>query len=106
MVEDRDAIYQVAYDEAKQAVAEQVGALDNLRGRAATLLAVASLATSFLGGEHRRDLATTHRHLALYLERHYDDNARRVGRLYWLFIAASVLLGVEVFPWLVVLIRR
>ena len=160
MPEDRDAIYQLAYDEAKQAVAQQVGALDNLRTRAGTLLAVASLSTSFLGGivlqdkapegwlswaaigaflgavaitlvllvprprwlfststkviieqyaegEHPRDLATAHRHLALHLEGHEDRNARRLNRLYGLFIAASVLLGGEVLLWLlVVLIRR
>src|SRR6266568_4263975 len=57
MPEDRDAIYQLAYDEAKQAVAQQVGALDNLRGRAGTLLAVASLSTSFLGGIVLQDKA-------------------------------------------------
>lgn len=159
MPEDRDAIYQLAYDEAKQAVAQQVGALDNLRGRAGTLLAVASLSTSFLGGivlqdkapegwlswaaigaflgavaitlalllprpgwlfgtsakviieqyaegEHPQDLATTHRYLALHLEDHEDRNARRLNRRYWLFTAASVLLGGEILLWLVVLIRR
>jgi hypothetical protein len=159
MPEDRDAIYQLAYDEAKQAVAQQVGALDNLRGRAGTLLAVASLSTSFLGGivlqgkaphewlswaaigaflgavaitlvllvprpgwvfgtsakviiedyaegEHPQDLAATHRRLALYLEGHEDSNAKRLRRLYWLFVAASVLLGGEILLWLVVLIRR
>lgn len=159
MPEDRDAIYQLAFEEARQAVAQQVGALDNLRSRAGTLLAVASLSTSFLGGivlqdkapegwlswaaigaflgavaitlvlllprpgwlfgtsakviieqyaegEHPRDLATTHRHLALHLEGHEDRNARRLNRRYWLFTAASVLLGGEILLWLVVLIRR
>jgi len=159
MPEDRDAVYQLAFEEARQAVAQQVGALDDLRGRAGTLLAVASLSTSFLGGialqdkalegwlswaaigaflgvvavtlallvprprwvfgtsakviigqyaegEHPRDLATTHRFLALHLEGHEDRNAKRLNRLYLLFTAASVLLGGEVLLWLVVLIRR
>ncbi len=159
MPEARDAIYQLAYDEAKQAVAQQVGALDNLRGRAGTLLAVASLSTSFLGGivlqdkapegwlswaaigaflgavaitlvllmprrrwvfgnsakviiegyaegEHPRDLAATHRHLALYLEGNEDKNAKRLDCLYWLFTVASILLGGEILLWLVALIRR
>jgi hypothetical protein len=50
MPEDCDAILQLAYEEARQAVAQQIGELDNIRVRAGTLLAVASLSTSFLGG--------------------------------------------------------
>jgi hypothetical protein len=50
MPEDCDAILQLAYEEARQAVAQQIGELDNIRARAGTLLAVASLSTSFLGG--------------------------------------------------------
>ncbi len=50
MPEDHDAIYQLAYEEARRRVGEQVGELDNLRTRAGTLLAVVSLSTSFLGG--------------------------------------------------------
>jgi hypothetical protein len=50
MLEDQAAICQLAFEEARRAVGDQVGALDNLRGRAGTLLAVASLSTSLLGG--------------------------------------------------------
>jgi hypothetical protein len=159
MPEDQAAIYQLAFEEARRRVGEQVGELDNLRTRAGTLLAVVSLSTSFLGGvvlqgkaphewlswaaigaflgavaitlvllvprrgwvfgasaktiiegyaegQHPRDLATTHRHLALYLEGHEDRNARRLNCLYWLFTAASILLGGEILLWLVALIRR
>ncbi|SRR6266566_5518917 len=159
MPEDRDAIYQLAYEEARRRLGEQVGELDNLRTRAGTLLAVVLLSTSFLGGvvlqgktphdwlswvaiaaflgavaiilvllaprrdwvfgnsaktiiedyaegQPPRDLATTHRHLALYLEKNEDKNASRLDCLYWLFTAASVLLGGEILLWLVALIRR
>jgi hypothetical protein len=159
MPEDQAAIYQLAFEEARRAVADQVGALDNLRGRAGTLLAVASLSTSLLGGivlqgnaphgwlswaaigvfvgvvaitlvlllprprwgfsisattiiegyaegEHPRDLATTHRYLALHLEGADTKNAARLNHLYWWFIAASGLLGAEILLWLIVLIRR
>jgi hypothetical protein len=41
----------IAYDEAVRAITAQAGVLDNLRSRAATLIAVASLVTSFLGGQ-------------------------------------------------------
>jgi hypothetical protein len=47
---DRDRAYQLAFEEAKRGLTNQAGALDALRGRAGTLLAVASLATAFLGG--------------------------------------------------------
>jgi hypothetical protein len=157
--QDQGALYQLAYDEAKRAVVQQAAALDNLRSRAGTLLAVVSLSTSFLGGivlqdkapegrlswaavgaflgavavtlilliptrrwvfsvsakviveqyaegEHPRDVSTTHRYLALYLQDHFDSNGKRLKGLYWLFIAASVLLGGEVLLWLVVLITR
>jgi hypothetical protein len=40
-----------AYDESVRAITQQVGALDELRSRAGTLLAAASLVTSFLGGQ-------------------------------------------------------
>jgi hypothetical protein len=51
MADDADATaYQLAFEEAKRAVVQQVGALEALRSRAGMLLAVASLATSFLGG--------------------------------------------------------
>jgi len=161
MPEDQGDLYQLAYDEATRAVEQQAAALDNLRSRVGTFLAVVSLSTSFLGGialqgkapvgrlswaaigvfllavglalfllvptgrrrwvfsmnaktiveeyaegEHPRDLATAHRYLALYLQGHFDRNAERLDRLYWLFTAASVLLGAEVVLWLVVLIRR
>jgi hypothetical protein len=159
MPDDQAAIYQLAYEEARRRIGEQVGALDNLRGRAGTLLAVASLSTSFLGGivlqdkapegwlswsaigafvgavvitlvlllprgrwvfgmsandiiegyaegEHPRDLATTHRWLAIYLERREDENTSRLDIMHRLFTAASVLLGVEILLWFVALIRR
>ncbi|MEJ7567751.1 MAG: hypothetical protein WKF41_05745 [Gaiellaceae bacterium] len=41
----------IAYDEAKRALDDQAKTLDGLRARAGTLLAVASLVTSFLGGQ-------------------------------------------------------
>jgi hypothetical protein len=49
MAEDRDALYQLTYEEAKQALTNQASALDALRSRAGTLLQVTSLATAFLG---------------------------------------------------------
>jgi hypothetical protein len=42
--------YKLAHQEGLRAIAQQQSVLDGLRGRAGTLLAVASLATSFLGG--------------------------------------------------------
>jgi hypothetical protein len=33
-------------------------------------------------------------------------NQARLNLLYWLFSAASILLGIEVLMWLVVLLRR
>lgn len=50
MAEDLDAVYQLTYEEAKQALTSQASALDALRSRAGTLLQVTSLATAFLGG--------------------------------------------------------
>jgi hypothetical protein len=48
--DDLDSVYELAYEEAKRALSNQASALDALRARAGTLLAVAALATSFLGG--------------------------------------------------------
>jgi hypothetical protein len=47
MAEDLDAVYQLTYEEAKQALTSQASALDALRSRAGTLLQVTSLATAF-----------------------------------------------------------
>jgi hypothetical protein len=44
-----DGAFKLAYDEAKGAVVQQASALDALRSQAGTLLAAASVATSFLG---------------------------------------------------------
>lgn len=41
----------LVYDESIRAVTQQVGSLNDLRGRAATLLSAASIATSFLGAQ-------------------------------------------------------
>jgi hypothetical protein len=46
-----DTLESLAYDEAIRAIGEQAGVLDGLRSRAGTLLAAASLVTSFLGGQ-------------------------------------------------------
>jgi hypothetical protein len=46
-----DTIGRLAYDEAKSAITAQASVLDGLRARAGTLLAAASLVTSFLGGQ-------------------------------------------------------
>lgn len=46
-----DTVISLAYDEAKAAITAQAAALDGLRSRAGTLLAAASLVTSFLGGQ-------------------------------------------------------
>jgi hypothetical protein len=46
-----DSVSQLAYSEAVRAVDDQAKVLDNLRGRAGTLIAAASLVTSFLGGQ-------------------------------------------------------
>jgi hypothetical protein len=42
--------YEFAYQEGLRAITQQQGVLDGLYGRAGTLLAVASIVTSFLGG--------------------------------------------------------
>ncbi len=82
MANDLGSGYQLAFEEAKRAVVQQAGAVEALRGRAGTLLAVASLATSFLGG------------LAL------QDKAPR-GWLSWVAVAAFV--GVVVLAVLILL---
>lgn len=41
--------------------------------------------------------------LAESLEAHYDGNATKLTRLYWLFRAACVLFAVEVIAWIVIL---
>lgn len=46
-----DSVSRLAYDESVRAISAQSGVLDNLRARAGTLIAVASLVTSFLGGQ-------------------------------------------------------
>jgi hypothetical protein len=49
--------YGLAYQEGLRAITQQQAVLDGLRGRAGTLLAVASLVTSFLGGLALQDRA-------------------------------------------------
>ena len=44
-------ISRVVYEESVRAMNQQAGVLDNLRARAATLIAAASLVTGFLGGQ-------------------------------------------------------
>jgi hypothetical protein len=46
-----DGIANIAYEETVRGLTAQAGVLDNLRTRAGTLIAVASLVTSFLGGQ-------------------------------------------------------
>jgi hypothetical protein len=46
-----DTVSKLAYEEALRIVKAQEGVLDNLRARAGTVIAVASLVTSFLGGQ-------------------------------------------------------
>lgn len=46
-----ETVEKLAYEEAKSAIACQETTLDGLRSRAGTLLAAASLVTSFLGGQ-------------------------------------------------------
>ena len=46
-----DSAGKLAYDEARAAIGAQAATLDGLRARAGTLLAAASLVTSFLGGQ-------------------------------------------------------
>lgn len=76
------------------------------RPRWAFSLSATTLIEGYAEGEHPRDLATTHRYLALQLEGADTKKAGRLNRLYWWFICASVLLGGEVLLWLLVLIRR
>ena len=56
-----EGVVDLGYSEALRVIGAQAGVLDNLRGRAGTLLAAASLVTSFLGGTAlvRPSLATT-----------------------------------------------
>jgi hypothetical protein len=44
-------ISRVVYEESVRAMNQQAGVLDNLRARAGTLIAAASLVTGFLGGQ-------------------------------------------------------
>lgn len=46
-----DSVAAIAYEETVRGLTAQAGVLDNLRTRAGTLIAVASLVTSFLGGQ-------------------------------------------------------
>lgn len=46
-----DTVAKLAYEEARSAISSQSTTLDGLRSRAGTLLAAASLVTSFLGGQ-------------------------------------------------------
>jgi hypothetical protein len=45
-----DSTYALAYEEALRGVVQQQTVLTDIRGRAATMLGVASISTSFLGG--------------------------------------------------------
>lgn len=53
--------------------------------------------------DERGTMDAMHRDLALYLERHYQANESKLGRLLILFQVAAVLLVVEVVAWLFVL---
>jgi hypothetical protein len=46
-----DPKVKLAYDESLRAITAQAAVLDNLRSRAATIVSVASLVTTFLGGQ-------------------------------------------------------
>ena len=46
-----DTVGKLAFEEAQSAISSQATTLDGLRARAGTLLAAASLVTSFLGGQ-------------------------------------------------------
>jgi len=46
-----DALYEIAYDEAVRALAEQRGIIDSLRARAGLLFSAAAVTTSFLGAQ-------------------------------------------------------
>jgi hypothetical protein len=50
-----DSTYALAYEEALRGVVQQQAVLTDVRGRAATMLGVASISTSFLGGLALRD---------------------------------------------------
>jgi hypothetical protein len=50
MADNLDSVYQLAFEEAKRALTDQASALEALRNRAGTLLALAALSTAFLGG--------------------------------------------------------
>lgn len=48
---DRDALYEVAYEEAVRALSDQRAVIDSLRTRAGLLLSAAAVTTSFLGAQ-------------------------------------------------------
>lgn len=50
MINADPATYEFAYTEASRSIAQQQAVLDELRGRAATLLSAAAIVTGFLGG--------------------------------------------------------
>jgi hypothetical protein len=153
-----DTTQAVAYNEALRGVQQQQVVLGDLRGRAATLLGVASVATSFLGGialsdgspsnpswfaigafvavglltisillprkgwifrlsaralirdyieaESPVNINEMHRDLALHIESHFEQNEKRLNRLFWLFRASSATLVVEILLWLFALIGK
>jgi hypothetical protein len=53
----------------------------------------------------RSPLAKTYRELALHLDKHFERNQKRLNRLYAAFVAAGVVLTVEVLAWLVIIWR-
>lgn len=74
----------LAYGEARSAISSQVSTLDGLRARAGTLLAAASLVTSFLGGQVLAKPALEHGLIV----------RGQVGTEGWIAIAFFILLAV------------
>ena len=146
-------LYQLAYSEAVRRLQGQETSVDELRTRAGTIVAAATIVTSFLGarfvdsgatpsvlvwialgafvlcvalaltcliplagwrwyfgtrnlirdyieGSETLSLAEAQRDLALHLEDNYDHNARKLGRLYWVFVGSELALFIEVIAWL------
>ena len=62
---------------------------------------IQALGSSYLVDEPGADLDEMHWNLAIYRQESFDTNAPRLGRLFFAFRSASMLLVLEVVAWLI-----
>lgn len=58
------------------------------------------LLDDYVEADPPRSIDDLYRSLAVYHERNHDNNAKRLGKLYWLFTGAAFLLLLQVAAWL------